>query len=127
MKGSISDFGALGTRTSDSAKGGRGEARLNVPYGRIGQREIGLRLDPDLRLQEVIRLIFACFREPALASIRYRNAIVALKNASRRRFRRRQAGGTWEVIKDHHEATSAERLRAQPEGAAWSRKRRSHV
>jgi Recombinase len=34
-----------------------------VPVGFIWHREIGLGFDPDLRLQEVIRLIFARFRE----------------------------------------------------------------
>src|ERR1700726_4562336 len=36
---------------------------FSVPFGYIWHREVGLGLDPDLRLQEVIRLIFARFRE----------------------------------------------------------------
>ncbi|UWU19079.1 hypothetical protein N2599_33820 (plasmid) [Rhizobium sullae] len=37
----------------------RGELRLSVPFGYIWHREAGLGLDPDLRLQEVIRAILA--------------------------------------------------------------------
>ncbi|ANY82195.1 serine recombinase (plasmid) [Microvirga ossetica] len=67
MKGSISEFelGVLRTRMLEAAKSKarRGELRLSVPFGYIWHREAGLGLDPDLRLQEVIRLIFARFRE----------------------------------------------------------------
>jgi len=67
MKGSISEFelGVLKTRMLDAArsKARRGELRLSVPFGYIWHREAGLGLDPDLRLQEVIRLIFTRFRE----------------------------------------------------------------
>ena len=67
MKGSISEFelGVLRARMLDAAraKARRGELRLSVPFGYIWHREAGLGLDPDLRLQEVIRLIFARFRE----------------------------------------------------------------
>ena len=45
------------------AKARRGELRLSVPFGYIWHREAGLGLDPDLRLQEVIRLIFTRFSE----------------------------------------------------------------
>jgi hypothetical protein len=41
----------------------RGELRLSVPFGYIWHREAGLGLDPDLRLQDVIRCIFARFHE----------------------------------------------------------------
>ncbi len=67
MKGSISEFelGVLRTRMLDAArsKARRGELRLSVPFGYIWHREAGLGLDPDLRLQEVIRLIFTRFGE----------------------------------------------------------------
>ena len=67
MKGSISEFelGVLRARMLDAAraKARRGELRLSVPFGYIWHREAGLGLDPDLRLQEVICLIFARFRE----------------------------------------------------------------
>lgn len=67
MKGSISEFelGVLRTRMLDAAKAKarRGELRLSVPFGYIWHREAGLGLDPDLRLQEVIRLIFTRFSE----------------------------------------------------------------
>src|SRR6201992_3870462 len=67
MKGSISEFelGVLRARMLDAAraKARRGELRLSVPFGYIWHREVGLGLDPALRLQEVIRLIFTRFRE----------------------------------------------------------------
>jgi DNA invertase Pin-like site-specific DNA recombinase len=67
MKGSISEFelGVLRARMLDAArsKAHRGELRLSVPFGYIWHREAGLGFDPDIRLQEVIRLIFARFRE----------------------------------------------------------------
>jgi DNA invertase Pin-like site-specific DNA recombinase len=67
MKGSISEFelGVLQTRMLDAArdKARRGELRIGVPVGYVWHREVGLGLDPDLRVQEVIRLIFARFRD----------------------------------------------------------------
>jgi excisionase family DNA binding protein len=67
MKGSISEFelGVLRARMLDAArsKASRGELRLPVPFGYVWHRELGLGFDPDLRLQEVIRLIFARFRQ----------------------------------------------------------------
>ena len=45
------------------AKAHRGELRISVPIGYIWHREIGLGFDPDMRLQETIRLIFARFRK----------------------------------------------------------------
>jgi len=67
MKGSISEFelGVLRARMVDAArsKARRGELRLSVPFGYVWHRDLGLGFDPDLRLQEVIRLIFARFRQ----------------------------------------------------------------
>ena len=113
MKGSISEFelGVLRARMLDAAraKARRGELRISVPIGYIWHRDAGLGLDPDLRIQEVIRLIFARFRELSSARqvmlsmtadklhfprpsdgkklvsfewtpIRYRNVISVLKN-----------------------------------------------
>lgn len=113
MKGSISEFelGVLRARMLDAArsKAGRGELRISVPFGYTWHREAGLGLDPDLRLQEVIRLIFARFQDLGSARqvmlsmtadqihfprpsdegrmtsfewkpIRYRNVIAVLKN-----------------------------------------------
>jgi DNA invertase Pin-like site-specific DNA recombinase len=113
MKGSISEFelGVLRSRMLDAvkSKARRGELRLPVPFGYIWHREVGLGLDPDLRLQEVIRAIFARFRDLGSARqvllsmtadqvhfprpsdegrmtsfvwrpIRYRNVIAILKN-----------------------------------------------
>ena len=45
------------------AKARRGELRISVPIGYVWHREIGLGFDPDLRIQEVVRLIFARFRQ----------------------------------------------------------------
>lgn len=78
MKGSISEFelGILRTRMLDAvrAKAGRGELRLSVPTGYIWHRDYGLGLDPDLRVQEAIRLIFSRFRELGSA----RRVLIAL-------------------------------------------------
>src|SRR6202030_1811861 len=67
MKGSISEFelGIIRSRMLDSAryKARRAELRLPVPFGYIWHRDVGLGFDPDLRLQEVSRLIFARFGE----------------------------------------------------------------
>ena len=113
MKGSISEFelGVLRARMFEAAraKAHRGELRISVPIGYIWHREIGLGFDPDMRLQETVRLIFERFRQlgsarQALLSlaadevhfprpsdgkkmvsfdwtpIRYRNVISVLKN-----------------------------------------------
>ena len=65
MKGSISEFelGVLRTRMHDAARAmaHRGELRISVPIGYIWHRDCGLSLDPNLRLQETIRLIFSRF------------------------------------------------------------------
>src|SRR6201993_3694569 len=67
MKGSISEFelGVIRARMLDAAraKARRGELRISVPFGYTWHREIGPGFDPDRRVQEVIRLIFARFRE----------------------------------------------------------------
>ena len=113
MKGSISEFelGVLRTRMLEAAraKARRGELRISVPVGYSWHREAGLGLDPDLRVREAVRLIFARFRELGSARqvllsmtadrvhfprpsdgkrlttfdwrpIRYRNVIAVLKN-----------------------------------------------
>ncbi len=67
MKGSISEFeiSVLRSRMFEAvrAKARRGELRISVPIGYVWHRELGLDFDPDQRLQEGIRLIFARFRE----------------------------------------------------------------
>src|SRR6187399_342127 len=67
MKGSISEFelSVIRSRMLDAkhGKAQRGELRISVPIGYIWHREIGLGFDPDLRVQEVVGLIFARFRE----------------------------------------------------------------
>lgn len=113
MKGSISEFelGIIRSRMYEAArsKARRGELRLSVPIGYTWHRHVGLTLDPDRRLQEVVRLVFAKFRELGSARqvllwmaaeglhfpyptngrtltsfewrpIRYRNVIAILKN-----------------------------------------------
>jgi len=113
MKGSISEFelNVLRTRMLDARreKAHRGELRISVPIGYIWHREVGLGFDPNLQLQEVLRLIFARFRKLGSARqvflslraeqvhfprpsdgrtlthfdwtpVRYRNVIAVLKN-----------------------------------------------
>jgi hypothetical protein len=67
MKGSISEFelGIIRSRMCEAArsKGRRGELRISSPIGYAWDRNVGLGLDPDQRLQEVIRLVFQKFRE----------------------------------------------------------------
>src|SRR6516165_9378397 len=67
MKGSISEFelGIIRSRMYEAArsKARRGELRLPSPIGYTWDRHVGLGLDPDRRLQEVIRLVFQKFRE----------------------------------------------------------------
>ena len=68
MKGSIFEFetGVLRARMLDALRGKacRGELRLNVPIGYVWHREGGGPVfNPDVRIQETIRLIFAGFRE----------------------------------------------------------------
>lgn len=66
MKGSISEFelSVLRVRMLDArqSKASRGALRIPVPVGYVWHRETGLDLDPDQRLQEVIRSVFARFR-----------------------------------------------------------------
>src|SRR5271156_1573898 len=81
MKGSISEFelSVLRSRMLEAAraKARRGELRISVPIGYVWHRELGLDFDPDQRLQEVIREIFARFREIGSA----RQAFLALRAA----------------------------------------------
>lgn len=91
MKGSISEFelGVIRARMLDAAraKARRGELRISVPIGYIWHREIGLGFDPDDRIQEVVRLIFARFREHGSA----RQAFLSMR-AERVHFPRRSDG-----------------------------------
>ena len=67
MKGSISEFelGIIRSRMYEAArsKAKRGELRIPAPIGYVWDRHVGLGLDPDRRLQEVIRLVFQKFGE----------------------------------------------------------------
>jgi DNA invertase Pin-like site-specific DNA recombinase len=67
MKGSISEFelGIIRSRMYEAvrSKARRGELRVSVPIGYAWDRHVGLGLDPDRRLQEVIRLVFHKFCE----------------------------------------------------------------
>ena len=113
MKGQISEFelGVIRARMHDAKHGKalRGDLRISVPTGYIWHREIGLGLDPNLRVQEAVRVVFARFRQLGSArqvllslaaeemhfprpsdgkslvtfdwtAIRYRNVISILKN-----------------------------------------------
>lgn len=67
IKGNISEFelSVIRARMYEAArqKAQRGELRISVPIGYIWHRDYGLGFDPDIRVQEAIRLIFARFRE----------------------------------------------------------------
>lgn len=67
MKGSISEFelGILRTRMLDAARAqaARGELRYTPPIGYIWDRDAGVLFDPDTRIQEVVRAIFARFQK----------------------------------------------------------------
>jgi DNA invertase Pin-like site-specific DNA recombinase len=67
MKGSISEFelGIIRSRMYEAvrSKARRGELRIPPPIGYTWDQRVGLGLDPDRRLQEVIRLVFQKFRE----------------------------------------------------------------
>jgi DNA invertase Pin-like site-specific DNA recombinase len=67
MKGTISEFelGIIRSRMYEAArsKAKRGELKISAPIGYAWDRHVGLGLDPDRRLQEVIRLVFHKFRE----------------------------------------------------------------
>lgn len=67
MKGQISEFelGVLRARMFEAArsKAARGELRISVPIGYVWHPQAGLGLDPDIRVQEAIRQVFARFRE----------------------------------------------------------------
>ena len=67
MKGSISEFelGVIRARMLDAKHGKalRGDLRISVPIGYIWHRETGLGLDPNLRVQEAVRVVFRRFRQ----------------------------------------------------------------
>jgi len=67
MKGTISEFelGILRARLFEAvrAKARRGELRLPVPIGFVWERNTEVQLDPDLRVQEVIRVVLRKFEE----------------------------------------------------------------
>ena len=67
MKGSISEFelSVLRSRMLEAvrSKARRGELRYTPPIGYIWDRDMGLDFDPDIRVQEVIRLVFHKFCE----------------------------------------------------------------
>ena len=78
MKSNISEFElfVIRGRMYEAArqKAQRGELRISVPIGYIWHRDYGLGLDPDVRVQEAIKLIFARFREIGSA----RQVLIAL-------------------------------------------------
>jgi len=113
MKGSISEFelSVIRTRMLDAKHGKalRGDLRISVPIGYTWHRDIGLGLDPNVRVQQAVRIVFARFRQLGSArqvlislaaeqmhfprpsdgktlvsfdwtAVRYRNVIAVLKN-----------------------------------------------
>jgi DNA invertase Pin-like site-specific DNA recombinase len=87
MKGSISEFelGVIRSRMHDAKHGKalRGDLRISVPIGYIWHREIGLGLDPSLRVQEAVRVVFMRFRQlgsarQALLSLAAEQMLLAL-------------------------------------------------
>ena len=93
MKGSISEFelGVIRSRMHDAKHGKalRGDPRISVPIGYIWHREIGLGLDPSLRVQEAVRVVFMRFRQLGSA----RQALLSLA-AERMHFPRPSDGKT---------------------------------
>ncbi|MCP5071391.1 MAG: recombinase family protein [bacterium] len=67
MKGAISEFelNILRRRLHDArwGKARRGELRIAVPIGFHWGRDLGVSLDPDLRVQEVVQLVFTKFED----------------------------------------------------------------
>ena len=67
MKGTISEFevGILRARLVEAAraKARRGELRIPVPIGFVWDRGSVVHFDPDLRIQEVVQLVFRKFEE----------------------------------------------------------------
>src|SRR5260370_38774608 len=65
MKGSISEFelGIIRSRMYEAArsKARRGELRISSPIGYAWDRNVGLGVDPDRRLEEGVRLVFPEF------------------------------------------------------------------
>lgn len=65
LKGTMSEFELtiLRRRLTEAllSKARRGELRIGVPVGYVWSREMGLDMDPDRRVQEAIRLVFALF------------------------------------------------------------------
>ena len=94
MKGSISEFelGVIRARMLDAAraKARRGELRISVPIGYIWHPEMGLGLDPNVRVQEAIRLIFTRFRQLGSA----RQVLLSLA-AEQMHFPRPSDGKAW--------------------------------
>jgi DNA invertase Pin-like site-specific DNA recombinase len=94
MKGSISEFelGVIRSRMLDAAraKARRGELRISVPIGYIWHRDAGLGLDPNVRVQEAVRIVFQRFRQLGSA----RQVLLSL-SAEQMHFPRPTDGKTW--------------------------------
>ena len=64
---SISEFelGVIRARILDAKHGKalRGDLRISVPIGYIWHREMSLGLDPNMRVQEAVRVVFSRFRQ----------------------------------------------------------------
>src|SRR5215469_9764399 len=113
MKGSISEFelGIIRARMLDAArvKARCGELRISVPIGYIWHPEMGLGLDPNVRAQEAIRLIFACFRQLGSA----RQVLLSLA-AEKMHFARPSDRKTWVSRLGAHPLSQRDRDTEEP-------------
>lgn len=96
MKGNISAFelDVLRVRLLEAAraKARRGELRLSVPVGYLWDRTFGLGFDPNRRLQDAIRLIFARFRQLGSARQVLLSLTAGFSSRDRRRAKRPPCG-----------------------------------
>jgi hypothetical protein len=81
------------------AKARHGELCISLPIGYIWHREIGLGFDPDLRIQEVVRLIFARFRQLGSARQVFLSVL-----AEQVHFPRLPTGKSWSPLTGHRSA-----------------------
>ncbi len=125
MKGSISEFelGILRARMLDAAraKAERGELRISVPVGYLWRRDHGLGFDPDLRLQQTIRLIFERFRQ--LSSARQTLLSLAADGVS---FPRPSADCHWSAIGPSDNGDADDLPRVDPDPLAEVLRARRH-
>jgi DNA invertase Pin-like site-specific DNA recombinase len=125
MKGSISEFelGVLRARMLDAArsKARRGELRLSVPFGYIWHREVGLGLDPDLRLMVVqTSLVPSCEYAPTAA--RFKSDFRLTSGGIRTRRGKLKAFSFWERHGTNSTWDPLASVTEKGEGKQWLRK-----